>query len=171
MSINPALYSSKTDAHNTPAWLVDKLHNFFDGIDLDPATDASNPTRAARFFTVKDDGLMQSWKARNLYLNCPYGRRIGAWAEKLVMQYALRNFGAAIALLPARTDTQWWQTLSKYTVCFVRGRLKFSDCAQSAPFPSALVYLGDDWLRFRDHFGDIGLIYIPAQSWRHGGKR
>ena len=161
MSINAGMYSSETDAHNTPRWLVEKIANFLDGIELDPCTDASNPVGAERFFTEADDGLTRLWHSRSLFCNPPYGRGIGDWTSHLVHEYKVGRVDEAIALLPARTDTAWWNGLAAYPVCLVRGRLKFNDCAQSAPFPSALVYLGDNWQGFRDAFQDIGLIYLP----------
>lgn len=44
-------------------------------------------------------------------------------------------------LLPARTDTKWFHEFiyQKAEVRFVRGRLKFGDSKNSAPFPSMVV--------------------------------
>ena len=47
-------------------------------------------------------------------------------------------------LLPARTDTKWFHQfcLDKErvsVVCFVKGRLKFGDQTNSAPFPSMII--------------------------------
>ena len=45
-----------------------------------------------------------------------------------------------VCLLPARTDTRWWHDYCvKGEVMFLKGRLKFGDADNSAPFPSALV--------------------------------
>lgn len=162
MTLNNGMFTSATDQHNTPKWLVEKIAAFLDGIELDPCTSASNPVGATQFFTEHDDGLGKVWHARTVYMNPPYGRGIGDWTWNLADQFARGLIDEAIALLPARTDTGWWQTIAKYSVCLVRGRLKFNDCDQSAPFPSALIYLGDNWQGFRDEFQDIGLIYVPA---------
>lgn len=162
MSLNAGMFTSATDMHNTPKWLVEKIAAYLDGIELDPCTDASNPTGAQRFFTEADDGLGKVWHARTVYMNPPYGREIGLWTFSLADNFVRGFIDEAIALLPARTDTQWWQGISTYPVCLVRGRLKFNDCKDSAPFPSALVYLGDDWQGFSKAFEDIGLIYVPV---------
>lgn len=160
--MNPGMYSSDTDQHNTPKWLVERIARFLGGIYLDPCTNAANPTNALCYFTEASDGLGQVWEAPNCYMNPPYGREIGLWTNKLVHEYESGFTREAIALLPARTDTGWWQGIAAYPVCFVRGRLKFNDCGQSAPFPSALLYLGNNWRGFADAFSELGLIYLPA---------
>lgn len=66
----------------------------------------------------------------------------------------------AVALVPARVDTKWWRTLTDgASVCFIQGRLKFGNGVNSAPFPSAVVYLGPNPNRFAAAFGNIGTIY------------
>ena len=44
-------------------------------------------------------------------------------------------------LLPARTDTKWFHefVLNKAEIRFIKGRLKFGDGNNSAPFPSMVV--------------------------------
>ncbi|MFJ7848150.1 hypothetical protein ACIQXR_04735 [Peribacillus sp. NPDC097224] len=45
-------------------------------------------------------------------------------------------------LFPARTDTKWWHNYCmKGEIRFVKGRLKFGNNKNSAPFPSAIVIL------------------------------
>ena len=45
-----------------------------------------------------------------------------------------------VCLVPARTDTKWWHEYAmKGEIEFIRGRLKFGDAKNSAPFPSAVV--------------------------------
>ena len=45
-----------------------------------------------------------------------------------------------VCLLPARTDTAWWHDYCmKGEIRFIRGRLKFGNQTNSAPFPSAIV--------------------------------
>ena len=49
-----------------------------------------------------------------------------------------------MALIPARTDTAYWHehVATQADVFFLRGRLKFGQGSQSAPFPSALAVWG-----------------------------
>lgn len=46
-------------------------------------------------------------------------------------------------LIPARTDTRWWHEFignnPNASVHFIKGRLKFGNAKNSAPFPSAIV--------------------------------
>ena len=72
-------------------------------------------------------------------MNPPYGRQIGKWMEKAYKE-SLSNADIVVCLVPARTDTKWWHDWAlKGKVIFVKGRLKFNDGKQSAPFPSAVV--------------------------------
>ena len=47
-------------------------------------------------------------------------------------------------LIPARTDTSYFHDYiyHKAEIRFIRGRLKFNDRKQSAPFPSMIVIYG-----------------------------
>lgn len=71
-------------------------------------------------------------------MNPPYGRGIGQWMQKA---YESAQMGATVVcLVPARTDTAWWHDYAmRGEVTFIRGRLKFGNAKNSAPFPSALI--------------------------------
>ena len=73
-------------------------------------------------------------------MNPPYGRHIGRWVEK-AYQEAKSGCATVICLLPARTDTKWFQDycLKSNDIRFIRGRLKFGGSINSAPFPSVVV--------------------------------
>lgn len=152
-------HSSETPEHYTPSAIVDAVVKLLGNIDLDPCSnshDAPNVPAVAHY-TKDDDGLQQFWDGR-VYLNPPYGRGIDLWIGKLLEAYAARNVVEAVALLPARPDTQWWQLLRDHPCCFVTGRLTFVGNDDPAPFPSALFYLGerhDDFYREFSRFGDI----------------
>jgi len=68
----------------------------------------------------------------------------------------------AIALVPARTDTVWFRRMAGCPRMFIWGRLRFSGQENSAPFPSMLVYFGQDLERFKMIFADIGDVYVRA---------
>lgn len=114
--------------------------------DLDPCAPMGGlpwiPAR--RFLSLADDGLSQPWAGR-VWLNPPYGRQTEAWMRKLAAH------GDGIALVFARTETEWWQETvpASSAVCFIAGRLTFvaSDGlpgSSNAGAPSALVAFGED---------------------------
>jgi site-specific DNA-methyltransferase (adenine-specific) len=73
------------------------------------------------------------------------------WARKCFEES--RDGALVVLLAHARTDTRWfhdWVYGKAAEIRFGRGRLKFGDGAQSAPFPS-LVAIYRPPLRFRLH--------------------
>lgn len=112
-------------------------------VDLDPCADPEKGIRAAKHYTKDDDGLKKEWNER-VFMNSPYGQKIGEWVKKHVEEHEEERTSAAVALLPARTDTRWYGMLDDYPRCHVRGRITFKGAEHPAPFPSTFVYLGDD---------------------------
>lgn len=134
--ISAVHFSSATDDWSTPKDIFDRLNNVFN-FTLDPCASNKNH-KTARYFTEADDGLSQSWDGERVFMNPPYGRAIGQWVKKASEQVG----GLVVCLIPARTDTKWWHDYvvgGGAYICFVKGRLKFGDQTNSAPFPSAIV--------------------------------
>ena len=163
------LMSSSSAEWYTPPEIVGKVIEVMGEIDLDPCSNPEPRNIPARnVFTAEDDGLKQGWAGR-VYLNPPYGRGIGKWVNKLIHE-AESDYDPyvteAIALLPARVDTQWFRPLFMYPICFISGRLKFSGHKNSAPFPSALIYIGRNKQKFYDVCGELGEIVerVPPLS-------
>lgn len=153
----------------TPGWLLDAACDVFTGhrIGLDPATVASNPTKALAFFDGSDgkDGLEESWLGLGpVFCNPPYGRSIGKWTEQ--MKYAGSIAGEeVIGLIPARTDTAWWHRdiRTAHGLCFLLGRVRFVNPdtgveGASGKFPSAVAYWGPNKLIFAEVFGRRGML-------------
>ena len=163
IKINNSLFSSESTEWLTPPKIISKVVNVFGKIDLDPCADETKLIPATNHYTKIDDGLSQFWYGR-VYMNPPYGREIENWIWKLNFEYLNNRTVEAIALLPARVDTEWWMMLREYPVCFIHGRLKFSGHENSAPFPSAVVYLGQNGNRFVDEFSRIGVCYSPIKQ-------
>lgn len=87
------------------------------------------------------DGLTSVWGDRT-FVNPPYGRTIGLWIKK---GYELGiDGGVCVMLLPARTDTKWFHDycMKANEIRWIRGRLKFGEAKNSAPFPSMIVVFG-----------------------------
>jgi phage N-6-adenine-methyltransferase len=136
-------FSSRTDEWETPQALFDALHAEFN-FTLDPCATAEN-AKCDKFYTRAEDGLSQSWGGY-VFMNPPYGRAIGNWMKK-ALESALAG-ATVVCLVPARTDTAWWHDFATQgEIRFLRGRLKFGGCQNSAPFPSAVVIFRPDTLR------------------------
>ena len=130
----------------SPEWSTPQ--DLFDGLDAEFGftTDVcATPENAkcATFYTRDDDGLSQTWRGV-CWMNPPYGREIGAWVAKA--HQAAENGATVVCLVPARTDTRWWQQhvmpameADPRNIRFLPGRLKFGGATNSAPFPSAVV--------------------------------
>ena len=151
------LQSSTSAEWYTPPVIIDRVLAVLGRIDLDPCADPGRSIPAAAHFTVAEDGLAQAWHGR-VYMNPPYGREIIHWIRKLRQEYEEGRVEAAIALIPARPDTQWWKLTRGHPRCHIEGRLKFSGHKNSATFPSALVYLGSDPDRFAQVFSELGEV-------------
>lgn len=133
--ITSGLMSSLTDNWATPMDLFQQLDKEF-GFNLDVCASKDNH-KCERYFSKEDDALKQDWKGV-CWMNPPYGDIIGDFVKKA---YESAKAGAVVVcLVPARTDTKWWQICWHATeIRFVVGRLKFGGSKQSAPFPSAIV--------------------------------
>ncbi len=154
-------FSSESPEHYTPKKIIDAAIAVMGGIDLDPCSNSKTAPNvpALDHFTIADDGLSLPWFGR-VYLNPPYGRVIGDWTGKLMQEYDAGNVTEAIALVPGRIDTQWWQALGdKHHACFYTGRLTFIGNNDPAPFPSTIFYLGEDAAKFFSVFSAIGQIW------------
>lgn len=137
MAIHESLYSSRSEEWPTPESFFAELNAEF-GFTLDPCATPEN-AKCAHFFTKQQNGLLQDWGTHVVFCNPPYGKHIRAWAYKC---YAASLQGATVVLLVhARTDTRWFHDFvyRKAHLRFIRGRLRFGDGTQSAPFPSLVA--------------------------------
>lgn len=148
-----------TDIWGTPQWVLDLARGVMGGINLDPCTQSSNPTKATRFYTQADDGLIQDW-CGTVWMNPPYSTPL-PWLKKLVESYQSDEVESAIALVKAGTlqnrGTGALIQESASAKGFWRGRLKFDSLregrATKAPdFDVAIVYWGREPERFKAAF-------------------
>ena len=133
------LFSSKTGEWATPQDFFDKLNWRFGPFDLDPCATIHN-TKCANFYTEAENGLTKDWGEHVVFVNPPYGRGIEEWIAKAYQEGRKENT-RVVMLIPARTDTRYWHdyVMKAKEIHFVKGRLKFGDSKNSAPFPSAVV--------------------------------
>ena len=133
--ITPGMMSSLSNEWTTPDKLFKELDDEFH-FTLDPCSTHEN-TKCKDHYTMEDRGLEKDWQG-SVFMNPPYGREIGKWIKKA---YDESKKGATVVcLIPSRTDTAYWHDyVMKGDIRFIRGRLKFSDGNNPAPFPSAIV--------------------------------
>jgi len=128
---NKLFFSSDLQTGKTPDDLYNILDNEFH-FDFDPCPQNS-----------KFDGLTISWKKSN-YCNPPYNNQ-KAWVEKAYNE-SLKN-KTCVMLLPARTDTILFHNFifkKAHEIRFIKGRLRFKQYTNNAPFPSMIVIFKND---------------------------
>ena len=139
-----ACLSSNNMTWETPQDLFDELDQEF-RFSLDVCA-TPETAKCDRYFTPEIDGLAQEWHGV-CWCNPPYGREIGQWIAKA--REAGRKGATVVCLIPSRTDTRYWHDhiwddknhcpQLGVEVRLIRGRLKFGDAKNAAPFPSAVI--------------------------------
>jgi hypothetical protein len=124
--MNRVLFSSASDRWATPRHVYETLDAEFH-FDLDPCP-----------LDGEQDGTSPEviWAGKRVFCNPPYGPIIGKFLARAA------EAEIAVFLVPARTDTKWFHNLvlpKAKEIRFLRGRLKFGESKNSAPFPSMIV--------------------------------
>ena len=140
--------TSNDDMWTTPRDFFDKVNKEFN-FTLDAAAIKSsalvpNYLGPDHDYLWRRDALTVEWVGASeggaIWLNPPYGRTIKDWVRKA--DAVASGGGTVVCLVPARTDTSWWHEYCiHHEIRFIRGRLKFGNQKNSAPFPSALVIM------------------------------
>lgn len=185
-------------AHSSGAWYTPEplrrlAHAVLGGIDLDPCTHNANPLDAATFYTARRSAWRHDWAAEliakldaaprprstvSLWMNPPYGRDVGqwldAWHETIAKLSAERFVVRGLLLVPARTDTRWYQAASweqSQATCELRSRVRFErrehgrvTRGESARWGCALIYYGPDRKRAAAQLRAVGNVRL-AQPW------
>jgi len=119
-------FSSLDQTGRTPKKLYGVLDREF-GFDFDPCP--TSPTF---------DGLNINWKKSN-FINPPFKDQ-RSWIKKAYQESL--NGKTCVMLLPARTDTKIFHEVilpHAKEIRFIKGRLRFEQYENSAPFPSMIV--------------------------------
>jgi len=183
--INPGLYSSERDDWMTPPELVNALLEF-EGrteFDLDPCCSEKNIPADVHYTYPEHDGLALPWTGVMtrtvplVWVNPPYGDLLSKFMQKMSEE---ADAGARIwAIVPARTEAKYQHehglVRAGFTV-FMKRRIRFikpggePDPKGSAPFPTMLLYFGDDWaakaVRWELSPAWPGSLMIPATEER-----
>lgn len=153
------LFSRASDEWSTPELLFNALDAEFD-FALDVAASEDNhkcplwlgPTNIASNYR---DGLSFPWRLllQNTtcaaWMNPPYSK-VGPFMKKAAEQ-TYQGGCTVVALVPSRTDTKWWHAhvwdnekhrpRPGIEIRYIKGRLKFGDSKNSAPFPSVVIVM------------------------------
>ena len=137
--MNKVLFSSHNNDWSTPQAFFDKLNDEFK-FTLDACALPEN-AKCKLYFTPEMDGLSQDWSGHAVFVNPPYGKQIAAWVEKCYHESQRENT-KVVLLIPTRTDTVYFHHFiykKAKEIRFIKGRLKFGNSKNSAPFPSMIV--------------------------------
>ena len=132
------MFSSEDETWSTPQDFFNSLNNEFN-FTLDPCCSIET-AKCSKFYTEKEDGLIQDWQGETVFCNPPYGKKIKDWVKKCYFE-SKKPLTTVVMLIPARTDTSYFHDFiyNKSEIRFIRGRLKFGDSKNGAPFPSMVV--------------------------------
>jgi len=138
-----ALFSKGSDEWSTPQWLFDQLNEEFH-FQIDAAATPKNSKVSDAYFEDLDavPTLEFGWYCKGswerFWLNPPYSK-IGPFMKK-AYEESLKG-AVVVCLIPSRTDTRYWHdyVMKAQEIRFVKGRLKFGDSKNGAPFPSVIV--------------------------------
>lgn len=145
------MFSSKDMTWETPIELFNKLNDEFN-FTLDVCA-LKETAKCDKFFSPEIDGLKQDWSNNVCWMNPPYGRQIQLWLEKAYNE-SLKDSTTVVCLIPSRTDTKYWHNycMNASEIRFIKGRLKFGNSKNSAPFPSAIIiFNGNNDLKIKTY--------------------
>lgn len=136
------MFSKKSDEWTTPQDFFNKLHEEFN-FEIDVAATEEN-SKCEIYIDRQQDALSTSWsistEPKTCWLNPPYSM-CKEFIKKAYEESLKGN--TIVALVPSRTDTKWFHEYvynkPNVEVRFVKGRLKFGNGKNSAPFPSMII--------------------------------
>jgi hypothetical protein len=157
------------DDYYTPVNLIETVQNFYDGIDLDPASHsvANRVVRANKFFGTSENGLLQKWQGR-VWLNPPFEK----WPEfalKLVDSLDDTEEIIALCSLPSLSTGYMRPCLDRLNcICIIAGRPVFWGPqvvpGDVAPAGYALLYYGQRGELFAEAFSQHGIVLSPTRQ-------
>lgn len=135
--INTGLFSSINQEWTTPINLYNDLNKEFNFI-CDVATNGVNNLCDKFILNALDPNI--DWDKIN-FCNPPYVTKIQDQYFLKAHQQALKG-NVTVMLVPARTDVKRFHDIVlkyNYEIRFIKGRLKFGNSKNSAPFPSMII--------------------------------
>jgi phage N-6-adenine-methyltransferase len=151
--------------YDTPWWLLRDIELLFGPIDLDAAASWSHRV-CPRFL----GDIEAEWpRSRLAFMNPPYGGDILYFLQTASWQVVKGVVGCCVCLVPARTDTKWWNYATNAWGCTTRtflldGRIRFGGASHPAMFPSALIVYGNPLLQNWEEHARFRPTYRLAQK-------
>ena len=165
--------NSKSKNWGTPKKYIELVKCMFGGvIELDPCSNNYSIVNAkTEFILPQTDGLFEEWNYKTIFINPPYGSdrergtTIKNWFKKAYDTYIKYN-SEIIMLVPVATNTSHWKEYvynKAKCICFLGDtRLKFlengEDVGKGAPMSCAIIYYGDDVVKFNTVFYNSGFV-------------
>jgi phage N-6-adenine-methyltransferase len=175
----------------TPQDFFDNLNDILN-FSVDLCATKKN-RKVKKYYSLKDNSFKKSWRGI-CWMNPPYGNgqqicdenckkkscvdrgyhnkhfvpAIRDWIERASKQ-AKKHDSTIVCLVPARVETKWFFLIWKKAsaVVFIKGRLKFSQQKNVAPFPSCLAIFGKKTKSQMEKLSKIGQV-IDLESLRKG---
>lgn len=131
----PGYVRSVQDGRNdfgTPEHVVQFYAKIYGEFEVDAAANEENHKAPIWYGPggVFEDAIARPWLNKRHWLNPPYGRDIGLWITKTVVQCARLGHDTKCALLvPNSTETDWWfQAANAAThIRAIKNRISFID--------------------------------------------
>ena len=164
--------NTKSQSWGTPKKYISPIKEFFGIINLDPCSNEFSIVNAEVEFKLPQDGLIEEWNYKNIYVNPPYGldrerrTRIKDWISKCYESYINYN-SEIIALIPVAINTDHWKKFiykKANSICFLSDtRLKFLENGEiskkGAPMACCLIYWGNNFDKFYRIFKKYGEVF------------
>jgi ParB family chromosome partitioning protein len=152
------------DDYYTPQEVIDCTRELFGKIDLDPASHAfaNRRVKAARFFSVNDNGLEQPWEGR-IWCNPPFSK-YRDWVPKIIKELGSKRVIELcfFASMHATTAYYFSRVLDiAQALCIIRGRLPHGGIGEgkSPDRGHGVFYIGPQVELFLSVFSRIGSVW------------
>jgi hypothetical protein len=149
----------------TPGEYIAAAREAMGGIDLDPCSSdvAQQTVQAGRYYTMRENGLVQPWFGR-VWVNPPYKQPwIAAFVGKLCEEWEAGHLTACIMLVNPFTSTDWFHQAEALAarLCFTKGRIYFvnPEGDQNSPtHGNVFFYFGQQPELFTGIFRHFGFV-------------
>lgn len=171
MTAGRTVNAEKKDWNTPPKYSI-PITKFMGKIELDPCSNEASIVDAdMNYIYPTNDGLLDEWDAKTVFVNPPYGRSNGSglydWLLKSISEYEKYKF-EVIFLIPVATNTKHFKEIIfvEYdAICFLNDtRLRFYNNGvedkKGAPMACCLCYKGYRPDDFKSSFSKFGKVFI-----------